>query len=93
MRERKIRERSKPQDARAGMPQREILIVEGSAGVVDVCASCAVPVDDVAALAHEALDLWVGCCVSFCALTGNKVDGWAEGELLILIFKRSEMRR
>ena len=40
------------------MPQCEVLVIEGSTWVVDIRAACAVAVDDVPTLAHEAFDLW-----------------------------------
>jgi hypothetical protein len=40
------------------MPQCEVLVIEGSTWVVDIRAACAVAVDDIPALAHEAFDLW-----------------------------------
>ena len=40
------------------MPQCEVLVIEGSTWVVDICAACAIAVDNVPTLAHEAFDLW-----------------------------------
>ena len=40
------------------MPQFKVLVIEGSTRVIDVCAACAIAIDNVPTLAHKALDLW-----------------------------------